>query len=193
MSAPLVTGVYPVTAVGSPLNPHQITSVVAVPVAEVVTAVAQAADDIALVPSAEVPLMTVVERPPAAERLTAAAVATPVPSPLTPVDMGKPVILEATPDAGVPSTGVTSVGLVARTKLPVPVSAVQAIVVPVEFSMTHGAVAPTTVVAPGVMVVAPPPGAGPGPNGCACAGQEANNRKINNMARVCKNLILIGA
>lgn len=41
---------------GSPLKPQPTTSVVAVPVAVVVTAVAQAPDAIALVPSAEVPL-----------------------------------------------------------------------------------------------------------------------------------------
>ena len=37
-------------------------------------------------------------------------VATPVPKPLTPVDIGNPVRLVATPDAGVPSAGVVSVG-----------------------------------------------------------------------------------
>jgi hypothetical protein len=62
-------------------------------------------------------------------------VATPVPSavipvpplatgrvPVTPVVKGKPVAFVSTPDAGVPSTGVTKVGDVANTKEPVPVS-----------------------------------------------------------------------
>lgn len=51
-------------------------------------------------------------------------VATPVPNPDTPVEMGSPVQLVRVPEAGVPSAGVTSVGLVARTTLPVPVLAV---------------------------------------------------------------------
>lgn len=46
--------------------------------------------------------------------------------PVTPVVKGKPVKFVATPDAGVPSAGVTSVGLVAKTKAPVPVSPVTA-------------------------------------------------------------------
>jgi hypothetical protein len=41
--------------------------------------------------------------------------------PVTPVVNGRPVALVRTPDAGVPSAGVTSVGLVARTRFPVPV------------------------------------------------------------------------
>ena len=49
-------------------------------------------------------------------------VATPVPKPETPVDIGSPVALVNTPDAGVPKAGVTKVGLVAKTKAPVPVS-----------------------------------------------------------------------
>ena len=44
--------------------------------------------------------------------------------PTTPVG-GKPVALVSVPDAGVPRTGVTSVGDVARTGAPVPVAAVQ--------------------------------------------------------------------
>lgn len=59
VSMPEVAGTYPVTPVGSLLNPHQITSVVAVPVAEVVTTVSQVAEEIALVPIAEVPLAMV--------------------------------------------------------------------------------------------------------------------------------------
>jgi hypothetical protein len=45
---------------------------------------------------------------------------------VTPVVRGKPVRLVATPDVGVPSKGVTSVGEVAKTKEPVPVSFVTA-------------------------------------------------------------------
>ena len=41
--------------------------------------------------------------------------------PVTPVVNGKPVRLVATPDVGVPSSGVTRVGDVLRTVLPVPV------------------------------------------------------------------------
>ena len=54
-------------------------------------------------------------------------VVTPVPPlatgnvPVTPVVNGKPVKFVATPEVGVPSKGVTSVGLVARTLLPLPV------------------------------------------------------------------------
>jgi hypothetical protein len=53
-------------------------------------------------------------------------VATPVPKPDTPVEIGKPVILVATPEAGVPSAGVTKVGDVANTNAPEPVSFVTA-------------------------------------------------------------------
>jgi len=48
-------------------------------------------------------------------------VATPVPKPLTPVEIGKPVALVNVADVGVPNTGVTSVGLVDNTLLPEPV------------------------------------------------------------------------
>ena len=57
-------------------------------------------------------------------------VVTPVPPfktgnvPVTPVDKGKPVKLVATPEVGVPSNGVTSVGDVERTVEPVPVDVV---------------------------------------------------------------------
>jgi hypothetical protein len=49
-------------------------------------------------------------------------VATPVPKPVTPVEIGSPVVFVSTPDVGVPSAGVTKVGDVANTKEPVPVS-----------------------------------------------------------------------
>ena len=44
--------------------------------------------------------------------------------PVTPVDNGKPVQFVKVPDVGVPSNGVTKVGLVANTFAPVPVSSV---------------------------------------------------------------------
>jgi hypothetical protein len=47
-------------------------------------------------------------------------VATPVPSPLTPVDIGKPVALVSVTDVGVPRTGVTNVGDVVIATLHVP-------------------------------------------------------------------------
>ena len=50
---------------------------------------------------------------------------TPVPRPLTPVDIGNPVALVNVTDVGVPSAGVTSVGDVDNTTLPVPVVAVE--------------------------------------------------------------------
>lgn len=54
-------------------------------------------------------------------------VATPVPNPETPVLIGSPVQLVSVPLDGVPSAGVTSVGEVAKTRLPVPVSSVTAV------------------------------------------------------------------
>lgn len=53
-------------------------------------------------------------------------VATPVPSPDTPVETGRPVALVRTPAEGVPMSGVTSAGDVAKTNAPVPVSPVTA-------------------------------------------------------------------
>lgn len=53
-------------------------------------------------------------------------VATPVPSPLTPVEIGKPVAFVSVAADGVPRLGVTSVGEVANTSEPVPVSSVTA-------------------------------------------------------------------
>jgi hypothetical protein len=46
-------------------------------------------------------------------------VATPAPSPETPVDIGKPVQLVSVPEVGVPSAGVTRVGEGARETTPV--------------------------------------------------------------------------
>ena len=47
--------------------------------------------------------------------------------PVTPVVSGNPVAFVRTPDAGVPSAGVTKVGEVANTKAPVPVSSLTAL------------------------------------------------------------------
>lgn len=79
VSIPLAEAEYPVVLVGSPLKPASMTSVVAVPVAEVVTTVAHVADEIALVPNAEVPEAIVVEKPPLAPGAEARAVRTPAP------------------------------------------------------------------------------------------------------------------
>jgi hypothetical protein len=51
-------------------------------------------------------------------------VATPVPNPLIPVETGRPVPFVKVTDEGVPKLGVTKVGLLERTKLPVPVDVV---------------------------------------------------------------------
>lgn len=59
VSIPVVSGTYPVTAVGSPLKLAVTTSVVSVPVAEAVCADVQAAEEIAPVAKAKVPLATV--------------------------------------------------------------------------------------------------------------------------------------
>ena len=59
-----------------------------------------------------------------AEDGVARNVATPVPRPDTPVEIGKPVAFVSVPEDGVPRAGVTKVGLVANTNAPVPVSSV---------------------------------------------------------------------
>ena len=60
VSMPVVSGTYPVTAVGSALNTAVTTSVVSVPVAVEVCAEEQVAEEIALVANAFVPLAIVV-------------------------------------------------------------------------------------------------------------------------------------
>ena len=60
----------------------------------------------------------------------AKAVATPVPRPDTPVEIGKPVALVNVPLVGVPKIGVTNVGLVSNTILPVPVTALLSVTPP---------------------------------------------------------------
>ena len=61
-----------------------------------------------------------------ADDAVAKKVATPVPKPDTPVEIGKPVPLVNVTLLGVPKAGVTNVGEVANTKDPVPVSSVTA-------------------------------------------------------------------
>jgi hypothetical protein len=67
-----------------------------------------------------------VTKAPALPTFTAKAVATFAPNPLTPVEIGSPVQLVKVPEAGVPRAGVTSVGDVAKTNAPEPVSLVTA-------------------------------------------------------------------
>lgn len=57
-----------------------------------------------------------------AELGVARNVATPVPRPDTPVEIGNPEQLESVPALGVPKLGVTKAGEVAKTKAPDPVS-----------------------------------------------------------------------
>src|SRR3989338_8275135 len=57
-------------------------------------------------------------------------VATPVPRPETPVLMGRPVALVRVAEDGVPSAGVTKVGLVESTMFPVPVTAFESVTPP---------------------------------------------------------------
>ena len=83
-------------------------------------------------------------------------VATPVPRPLTPVLIGKPVALVRVPDAGVPNAGVTNVGDVPKTRAPVPVSSEMADAMPEEVVMAVTADVPLPKRIP-VIVVAPVP------------------------------------
>ena len=71
-----------------------------------------------------------------AEDGVAKKVATPVPKPDTPVEIGKPVALVNVADDGVPKAGVTKAGLVARTTAPEPVE----VVLPVPPEVTGRAV-----------------------------------------------------
>ena len=83
---------------------------------------------------------------PAEPTATPKAVATLVPSPDTPVDIGRPVQEVKVPEEGVPKTGVTKVGDVLNTLLPEPVD----VVTPVPPLAT--AKVPATVTAPEVAV-----------------------------------------
>ena len=75
---------------------------------------------------APVPVSSVTAVRRLAEEGVAKNVATPVPRPLTPVLMGRPVALVKVALEGVPRAGVTNVGLVANTAKPEPVSSVKA-------------------------------------------------------------------
>lgn len=74
--------------------------------------------------NAPVPVSSVTAEAKLADEGVAKKVATPVPKPLTPVLIGKPVALVRVAEAGVPKAGVTSVGLLDSTTLPVPVELV---------------------------------------------------------------------
>jgi hypothetical protein len=76
--------------------------------------------------NAPVPVSPVTAVAKFAELGVARKVATPVPRPLTPVLIGRPVAFVSVPLVGVPSIGVTSVGDVAKTSDPLPVSFVTA-------------------------------------------------------------------
>lgn len=85
-----------------------------------------------------------------AEDGVAKKVATPVPRPLTPVEIGKPVALVNVALEGVPKAGVTKVGDVAKTTAPVPVAVLKSVrpasqlaaVVPVMRIQVHIVVVP---------------------------------------------------
>ena len=62
-----------------------------------------------------------VTKAPADPTLTARAVNTPLPVPVRPVEIGRPVALVSVSAVGVPSAGLISVGDVAKTMLPEPV------------------------------------------------------------------------
>jgi hypothetical protein len=73
---------------------------------------------------APVPVSSVTAEARLADDGVAKKVATPAPNPLTPVEIGRPVAFVNVTLAGVPSVGVTSVGEVDKTVLPVPVEVV---------------------------------------------------------------------
>ena len=68
--------------------------------------------------------------------------------PVTPVVSGKPVALVKTRAVGVPRAGVTSVGLVANTATPVPVSSVSALARLAEVNEPNNVALPVEVTAP---------------------------------------------
>ena len=68
------------------------------------------------------PVSSVIAAARLAEDGVPSSVATPVPNPETPVEIGNPVAFVRVALVGVPSIGVTSVGLVANTSAPEPVS-----------------------------------------------------------------------
>jgi len=68
--------------------------------------------------------------------------------PVTPVVKGNPVRFVATPEVGVPNKGVTSVGDVANTLAPVPVSSVSAVAKFADVKEPNDAALPTDVIIP---------------------------------------------
>ncbi len=74
--------------------------------------------------NAPVPVSSVIAEAKFALDGVAKYVATPVPNPLTPDEIGKPVPLVKVTEVGVPNIGVTKVGLVDKTNSPEPVDAV---------------------------------------------------------------------
>ena len=113
---------------GSRLKETLTTSVFKAPVAEAERAVQQEAEGIGSVYMARAPEAIITGKPPGEEAVTASAVATPEPRPETPVEIGRPVALVNTPEVGVPKSGVTKVGEVAKTREPVPVSSITAVI-----------------------------------------------------------------
>lgn len=114
---PLAIGKVPVTPVARG-NPVQLVSV---PLEGVPRAGVTSAGLVAKT-SAPEPVSPVTAEAKLALEGVARNVATPVPRPETPVEIGSPVQFVRTPDAGVPRAGVTSVGDVANTNAPDPVS-----------------------------------------------------------------------
>jgi hypothetical protein len=116
-----VTGKFPVTPVVRG-NPVQFVNVPLVGVPKIgVTNVGVFANT-----SAPVPVSSVTAAAKLAELGVAKNVATLAPRPLTPELIGRPIQFVNVPLVGVPSAGVTSVGDVAKTKEPEPVSSVTA-------------------------------------------------------------------
>jgi hypothetical protein len=118
---PLATGSVPVTPVdrGSPVT------FVSVPEAGVPRAGVTSVGDVAKT-RAPVPVSLVTAAAKFALVGVARKVATPVPKPETPVEIGNPVAFVSVAADGVPNAGVTNVGEVAKTANPVPVSSVSA-------------------------------------------------------------------
>jgi len=140
---PLATGKVPVTPVvrGKPVK------LVATPDVGVpntgVTKVGEVAKT-----AEPVPVSSVKAERRLAELGVARKVATPLPRPLTPVAMGKPVAFVKVALVGVPRIGVTSVGEVAKTADPVPVSSVKAPKRLAELNEPKDVALPTEVTAP---------------------------------------------
>jgi len=118
---PLATGSVPVTPVvnGNPV------ALVKTPLVGVPSSGVTSVGDVAKTNAPE-PVSSVTADAKFVELGVARNVATPVPSPDTPVLIGNPVALVRVPLVGIPSKGVISVGDVAKTSDPLPVSPVTA-------------------------------------------------------------------